>query len=120
MQHKTTDLNRTSDPDAKGIVDASSAKVYLNNYGKPHMPKDIKGETFVESQNKAIGTKMAELAVSLPIQPTLRIKQSIANRQAASASFDAKSNVHLKALRPRTFDPESMPCQTARRRLHHT
>ena len=49
MQHRTTDLNRTSDPDAKGIVEAGSAKVYLNNYG----------ETIRESQHKASDTEEA-------------------------------------------------------------
>ena len=77
MQHRTTDLNRTSDPDVKGIVEAGSAKVYLNNYGKPHMPshplaaKDMKGDTIRESQNKVSHTEEANgspaLAVSLPL-----------------------------------------------------
>ena len=61
MQHRTTDLNRTSDPDVKGIVEAGSAKVYLNNFGEP----------IRESQHKASGTEeangSAKLAVSLPL-----------------------------------------------------
>ena len=77
MQHRTTDLNRASEPDDEGIVEAGSTKVYLNNFGKPHMPshslaaKDIKGGTKRDLQNKHSVTEEAngssELAVSLTV-----------------------------------------------------